>query len=79
MRSGCGHTCGKKRISNIEQGMSNVEAIRQQGKDFIILNSMFDIRYYFRKQGKSIILELPTVEELAKHLLLFMGIAIRPL
>jgi iron complex transport system substrate-binding protein len=29
---------------------------------------MFDIRYSFREHGKFIILELPTVEELAKHL-----------
>jgi hypothetical protein len=53
---------------NIEQGMSKVEAIRQRQKYFIILNSMFDIRYSFRKHGKSVILKLPTAEELAKNL-----------
>jgi hypothetical protein len=39
-----------------------------RGKNFIIRNSMFDIRYSFREHGKCIILELPTAEELAKHL-----------
>ena len=39
-----------------------------RGKNFIIRNSMFDIRYSFREHGKFIIPELPTTEELAKHL-----------
>jgi hypothetical protein len=38
-----------------------------RGKNFIIRNSMFDIRYSFREHGKLIFLELPTAEELAKH------------
>jgi hypothetical protein len=38
--------CNKKRISNIERGMSNAEAIEQR-KNFIIRNSLFDIRYSF--------------------------------
>jgi hypothetical protein len=37
-------------------------------ENFIIRNSLFDIRYSFKEHGKSIILELPTAEELAKHL-----------
>jgi hypothetical protein len=41
--------CNKKRISNIEQGMSKAEAIRQR-KYFIIRNS-------FQAHGKFIILE----------------------
>jgi hypothetical protein len=58
----------KKRISNIEQGISKAEAI-WQGKYFIIRNSLFDIRYSFQAHGKFIILELPAAEELAKRLL----------
>jgi hypothetical protein len=56
--------CNKKRISNIEQGMSNAEAIRQR-KYFIIRNSLFDIRYSFQAHGKFIILELTTAEYLS--------------
>jgi hypothetical protein len=39
-----------------------------RGKNFIIRNSMFDIRYSFMKHDTFIILELRTAEELAKHL-----------
>jgi hypothetical protein len=49
----------KMKISNIEQGMSNNEALGQR-KNFIIRYSMLDIRYSFRKHGKSIILKLST-------------------
>jgi hypothetical protein len=48
--------CNKKRISNIEHGMSNVEAIWHR-KNFVIRNSLFDIRYSFQAHGKFIILE----------------------
>jgi hypothetical protein len=51
---------------NIEKGMSNVGAIWQR-KNFIIHNSLFDIRYSFQTNGKFIILELTTAEEPAKH------------
>jgi hypothetical protein len=54
----------KKRISNIEQGMLNTEAIC----NLIIRNSLFDIRYSFRAYGKLIVLEVPTTKILAKHL-----------
>jgi hypothetical protein len=46
-----------------------------RGKDFIIRNSMFDIRYPFKVRGKSIILELPTADELAYTLHFFRGIS----
>jgi hypothetical protein len=39
-----------------------------RGNNFVIRNSMFDIRYSSREHGKFIILELPTAEELAKHM-----------
>jgi hypothetical protein len=68
IRTGRDHACKKNRILNIGQGMPNVEDIWQREIDFILRNSMFDIRYPFRKHGKSIILELPTAEELAKQL-----------
>jgi hypothetical protein len=51
--------------------MSNAEALWQR-KNFVIRNSMFDIRYSFREDGKFIILELPTAEELAKHIPFFL-------
>jgi hypothetical protein len=47
--------------------MSNAEAIEQR-KNFIIRNSLFDIRYSFQAHGKFIILKLTTAEEPAKHL-----------
>jgi hypothetical protein len=37
--------------------------------NFVVRHSMFDIRYSFREHGKFIILELPTAEEPAKHIL----------
>jgi hypothetical protein len=59
-------SCKRKyRISNMECRMLK---LYDRGKNFIIHNSMFDIRYSFREQDKFIILELPTAEELAKHL-----------
>jgi hypothetical protein len=64
---GCNLACNKKRITNIEQGISNAEAIWQR-KNFIIRNSLFDIRYSFQTHGKFIILELTTPEEPAKQL-----------
>jgi len=42
--------------------------LKGQTKNFITRNSLFDIRYSFGKHGKQIIVELPTAEELAKHL-----------
>jgi hypothetical protein len=39
-----------------------------QRNNFIIQNSLFDIRYSLRAHGTFIILELPTAEGLAKHL-----------
>jgi hypothetical protein len=60
--------CNRKRISNIEQGMSKAKAIWQR-KNFIIRNSLFDIRYSFQAHGKPIILELRIAEELAKPLI----------
>jgi hypothetical protein len=39
-----------------------------EGESFIILNSMFDIRYSFREHGKFIILKSPTAKAWAKHL-----------
>jgi hypothetical protein len=58
-------TKSEYRISNMECRMLKLHG---RGKDFIIHNSMFDIRYSFRQHCKLIILELPTAEELAKHL-----------
>jgi hypothetical protein len=57
--------CNKKRISNIEQGMSNAEATRAEDK---LHPSIFIIRYSLRPRSKFIILELPTAEGLAEHL-----------
>jgi hypothetical protein len=37
-------------------------------KNCIIRNSMFGIRYSLRAYRKFIVLELPTIKELAKHL-----------
>jgi hypothetical protein len=51
---------------NIEYRARNVECRR---KNFIIQNSLFDIRYSLRADGKRIIHELPTAEGLAKYLL----------
>jgi hypothetical protein len=51
---------------NIEQGISNAEAIWQRRK---LHHSKFQVRYSFREHGKFYFLELPTAEELAKHLL----------
>jgi hypothetical protein len=42
--------------------------LQGSGTTFVIRSSMFDIRYSFRKRGKPVFLELPTSEELAKHL-----------
>jgi outer membrane lipoprotein carrier protein len=53
------------RISNKEYRMMKIYG---RGEYFIIRNSMFDIRYSFREHVKLILLELPTAEELAKHL-----------
>jgi hypothetical protein len=55
---------------NIEQRISNAEA-EKQTKNFIIRNSLFDIRYSLRAHGKFMIHELPTGEGLAKQLLFF--------
>jgi hypothetical protein len=60
--------CNRKRKSNIEQGMSKATAIWQR-KNFVIRNSLFDIRYSFQAHGKPIILELRTAEESAKPLI----------
>jgi hypothetical protein len=51
---GWNNACNKKRITNIEQGMSNAEAIWQREENFIIRNSMFDIRYSFRAMASSL-------------------------
>jgi hypothetical protein len=53
------------RISNKEGRMLKLLG---QRKNFIIRNSLFDIRYSLKAHGKFIILELPTAEGLAKHL-----------
>jgi len=37
-------------------------------ENFIIRNSLFDIRHRFRAYSKLIVLELPTAKVLAKHL-----------
>jgi hypothetical protein len=58
--------CNKKRISNIEQGMSNAEAI-WQGIYFIIQHSLFDIRYSFQAHGAFEYLELAAAEEMDNH------------
>jgi hypothetical protein len=50
--------------------MLNDEAIERM-KNFIIRNSLFDIRYCLSVHGKLNILELPTAEELVKRLLYF--------
>jgi hypothetical protein len=47
--------------------MLNAEAIARE-INFIIRNSLFDIRYSFGAYGELIVLELPTAKELAKHL-----------
>jgi hypothetical protein len=52
---------------NIEQRISNAEA-EKQTKNFIMRNSLFDIRYSLRAHGKFMIHELPTGEGLAKQL-----------
>jgi hypothetical protein len=38
------------------------------GENFIIRNSLFDIRYSFRVYRKLIVLKLPITKELAKYL-----------
>jgi hypothetical protein len=57
----------KKRISNIEQGMSNDEVLPLPF-GFCLRHSLFDIRYSFQAHSKFIILKLMTAEEPAKHL-----------
>jgi hypothetical protein len=63
--------CDKKKISNIVQRMSIVEAAWQR-KYFIIRYSLLDIRYFLYTHGKFIILELTTVEELRGEFVLFL-------
>jgi hypothetical protein len=59
---GWDYACNKKRISNIEQEMSNDEAIWQREKFY---HSTFLVRYsiFLKALGELIVLELSTAKE----------------